>query len=223
MANRAAAVDKHRLVQKRSPVLSFDSAPEIWERSAVRELFLCPFFRQIVDSPMKTRTCGSLTRKCRSYSQSCSGFVRTSAGMCPGSRKPCVGTGTAPGRRRRHRCDSDARSETEPGTANARRGERVRRWLGARCASSFFRRGGGFRSYLLFLLFKLVVVIEVGPFLWTGRLFRFTARTCRCHTDVRSPAFCWHAIGYNSGAPAGAVDNWPVVPDRSPELSFDRP
>ncbi len=221
MAKRAAVVDKHRLVHKRSPVLSFDSALEIWERSAVHELFHCPFFRQIVDSPMKTRTCRTLTRKCRSYSQSCSVFVRTSGGACQVSRTPCLGAGTGRQAAPPVRLPTSAvRPSAVP--RDARRGKSTTVALGA-TGFSFFRRGGRFRSYLLFLLFKLVVVIEVGPFLWTGRLFRFTARTCRCHTDVRSRAFCWHAIGYNLGAPAGAVDNWPVVPDRSPELSFDRP
>lgn len=44
------------------------------------------------------------------------------------------------------------------------------------------------RLYLLFLLFKLVVVDKEGTFLWTGDYFCSVTRTCRTAMLVCSPA-----------------------------------
>ena len=87
----------------------------------------------------------------------------------------------------------------------------------------FFYAVANFASYLLIHLFKLVVVIGGCCFLWTERLFPFVARTWRCHRGVGSRAFCCRANRDNSRHAGRPVDNCDVVPNLSPELSFDRP
>jgi hypothetical protein len=96
--------------------------------------------------------------------------------------------------------------------ATAREGPRRKNFFETRGVSIFF----------LSLLFKLVVVDKGRAVLWTGHYFTGVTRTCVVPPHVRSRVFCCRGKRDNFRLRLRPVDNPWLVPELSPELSFDR-
>ena len=89
--------------------------------------------------------------------------------------------------------------------------------------TAFLRPQPSLRSYLLYLLFKLVVVDKDRARLWICRFSAFAATTCIVSWTVRSRAFACFCKRDNLRRRRRAVDKSSVMPKSSPELSFDSP
>ena len=87
----------------------------------------------------------------------------------------------------------------------------------------FVRPKLSLRSYLLFLLFKLVVVDKDRTRLWICRFSAFIPTTWMTSGTVCSRAFACFCKRDNLAFSGRPVDKWLVMPKSSPDLSFDRP